>query len=156
MKPTDAITPLLAGIGESAALPTDHSGTAVLPFETCLRLLASEQVGRVAFSADGEIVVLPVNHVMDGHAVAFRSAVGSKLSAAVEESAVAFEVDGHDVATRAGWSVLVNGKAEVVTDRADTARLERTGLAPWADGVDRPYWVRIRPVSVTGRAIVRR
>ncbi len=155
MKPADAVAPLLAEISENVALPLDRGGTAVLPFDTCLRLLAHEQVGRVAFSAAGEIVVLPVNHVMDGHAVAFRSAAGSKLSAAVNENVVAFEVDGHDPATRTGWSVLLNGKAEVVTGEEDTARLERTGLVPWADGVDRPHWIRIRPDSVTGRAIIR-
>jgi nitroimidazol reductase NimA-like FMN-containing flavoprotein (pyridoxamine 5'-phosphate oxidase superfamily) len=155
MKSMDVVTSLLAEISKDVALPLDHAGTAVLPFETCLRLIAHEQVGRVAFSADGEIVVLPVNHVMDGHAVAFRSAGGSKLSAAIYEDVVAFEVDGHDAATRTGWSVLVNGKAEVVVDREEIARLERTELTPWADRVERPHWVRIRPASVTGRAIIR-
>lgn len=155
MTPADAIAALFEGISKNVAFPLDHSGTAVLPFEACLRLIAHEQVGRVAFVADGEVVVLPVNHIMDGHAITFRSAAGSKLSAAVNEDAVAFEVDGHDPETRTGWSVLVNGKAEVVTAWEDTARLERTGLVSWADGVDRPHWVRIRPDSVTGRAVIR-
>jgi nitroimidazol reductase NimA-like FMN-containing flavoprotein (pyridoxamine 5'-phosphate oxidase superfamily) len=151
----DAATAPFADASSPGALPLDHAGLAVLPFETCLRLIAEEKVGRVAFVADGEIVVLPVNHALDGQAVVFRSAVGSKLSAAVEHDVVAFEVDSHDPATRSGWSVLVNGTATVVTDEEDIARLERIGLASWADAARRPHWVRIIPVSITGRAIAR-
>jgi hypothetical protein len=46
--------------------PTDHSGLEILPFGTCLELLAKVPVGRVSFFADGEIVTLPVNHALDG------------------------------------------------------------------------------------------
>ena len=62
--------------------PADHAGLEILPYDECLRLLATVPVGRVSFFADGEIVVLPVNHVMDGHDPVFRTAWGSKLSAA--------------------------------------------------------------------------
>src|SRR5487761_129594 len=50
-------------------LPTDHAGLEVLPFDSCLSLLAAVSVGRVGFVADGEVFVLPVNFVMDGQAV---------------------------------------------------------------------------------------
>lgn len=43
--------------------PTDRAGLDVLPFEECLRLLASVPVGRVGFVAEGEVVMLPVNHL---------------------------------------------------------------------------------------------
>ena len=46
--------------------PTDHAGLEILSFADCLRLLASVPVGRVGFFADGEIVILPVNHLVDG------------------------------------------------------------------------------------------
>ena len=75
---------------------TDHAGLVVLSFEECLELMASNGVGRVAFLADGEIEVLPVNYTIDGARVAFRTATGSKLEAAVERSVVAFEVDAYD------------------------------------------------------------
>jgi uncharacterized protein len=129
----------------------DHAGLEMLPFDACLRLLASVPVGRVGFYADGELVVLPVNHVVDGQDVVFRTAAGSKLSAAEGRNLVAFEADNYDPRTRSGWSVLVNGRAEVVYEDAETLRLSRLGLHPWVTEVDRPFWIRIRPTSVTGR-----
>ncbi len=132
-------------------LPIDHAGLEVLPFDSCLSLLDAVSVGRVGFVADGEVFVLPVNFVMDGQAVVFRTANGSKLASAEDESAVAFEVDNYDDITRSGWSILVRGRAEVVEDDAELGRLGRLGLSPWAGEENRPFWVRIRPTSVTGR-----
>ena len=133
--------------------PTDHAGLEMLPFDECLRLLASVPVGRVGFCADGEVVVLPVNHVIDGQDVVFRTARGAKLSAAEARNPVAFEADEYDVKDRSGWSVLVNGRAETVYEDAEIQRFRRHGLHPWATAVDRPFWIRIRPTSVTGRRI---
>lgn len=130
---------------------TDHAGLETLPFQDCLRLLASVPVGRVGFYADGEVVVLPVNHVVDGQDIVFRTARGSKLSAAEGRELVAFEADDYDPRTRSGWSVLVNGRAEVVYEDAEIQRLTGLGLHPWVTAVERPFWVRIRPASVTGR-----
>ena len=132
-------------------LPIDHAGLEVLPFDSCLRLLAAVSVGRVGFVADGEVLVLPVNFVMDGQAVVFRTASGSKLASAEDGSAVAFEADNYDDITQSGWSVLVSGRVEVVEDDAEIDRLSRLGLYSWASALDRPFWIRIRPNSVTGR-----
>lgn len=133
--------------------PVDHAGLEMLPLEDCLRLLASVPVGRVGFHVDGEVVILPVNHAIDGQDVVFRSARGSKLSAAESVSLAVFEADDYDARSRTGWSVLVNGRAEIVYDDAETQSLDALGLAPWASAVDRPFWVRIRPTSITGRLI---
>jgi len=134
--------------------PTDHAGLETLPFTECLRLLARVPVGRVGFDVDGDIVIMPVNHAIDSNEnVVFRSAPGSKLSAAAGQSTVVFEADDYDPITHAGWSVLVNGRAEPVYDDAEVAALESLGLEPWPHEVDHPYWIRIRPVSVTGRRI---
>jgi uncharacterized protein len=129
----------------------DHAGLEILPFDECLRLLASVPVGRVGFVAEGEIVVLPVNHVVDGHTVIFRTTYGSKLSAAVGQDLAAFEVDHYDEQTRSGWSVLVTGRAELVDAEADAERLSQLSLDPWVTAGQRPFWVRIRPTSVSGR-----
>ena len=58
----------------------DHAGLEALPLEVCLRLLESVPVGRVSFCTDGEVVTLPVNHVVDGQNVVFRTDRESKLS----------------------------------------------------------------------------
>ena len=74
----------------------DHAGLETLNFDTCLRLLASVPVGRVGFVADGEVQILPVNHLVDGQDVVFRTAYGSKLSAAEECGPLTFEADAYD------------------------------------------------------------
>jgi nitroimidazol reductase NimA-like FMN-containing flavoprotein (pyridoxamine 5'-phosphate oxidase superfamily) len=130
---------------------TDHAGLEILPFDECLRLLASVPVGRVGFFADGEIVLLPVNHVVEGHDVVFRTAHGSKLSAIEGQHLAAFEADHYNEQTRSGWSVLASGRAEMVDAEADIQRLSRRGLHPWASAIQRPFWIRIRPTSVSGR-----
>ena len=130
---------------------TDHAGLEILPFEECLQLLASVPVGRVGFIADGELVILPVNHVVDGPNVAFRTAHGSKLAAADGQNLATFEADHYNEQTQSGWSVVVTGRAEVVEAEADVQRLTRRGLHPWAAAVQHPYWIRIRPTSVSGR-----
>src|SRR5215471_10729601 len=129
----------------------DHAGLEILPFEECLRLLASVPVGRVGFIADGELVILPVNHVVDGQNVAFRTAHGSKLSAAEGQNVATFEADHYNEQTRSGWSVLVTGRAEVVDAEADVQRLTRRGLHPWGAAMQHPFWIRIRPFFFRGR-----
>jgi nitroimidazol reductase NimA-like FMN-containing flavoprotein (pyridoxamine 5'-phosphate oxidase superfamily) len=131
--------------------PTDHAGLEVLPFEVCLQVLASVPVGRVGFFADGELVILPVNHLLDGQDVVFRTARGAKLSAAEGQDLVAFEVDEYYEQTQSAWSVVMTGRAEMVDDEADIERLSRRGLHPWASAVERPFWIRIRPTAVSGR-----
>jgi nitroimidazol reductase NimA-like FMN-containing flavoprotein (pyridoxamine 5'-phosphate oxidase superfamily) len=133
--------------------PTDRSGLEILPLTECLRMLASVPVGRIAFHADGEVVVLPVNHLVDGQDVVFRTASGSKLSAAEKADVVAFEADDYDAQTKSGWSVVVNGRAEILYENTETQRLDGLGLQPWPTAADRPFWIRIRLTSVSGRQI---
>ncbi|MGO9784222.1 MAG: pyridoxamine 5'-phosphate oxidase family protein [Streptosporangiaceae bacterium] len=129
----------------------DHAGLETLDFDTCLRLLASVPVGRVGFVADGEVQILPVNHVVDGQDVVFRTAHGSKLSAAEGYSPITFEADEYDKHAHSGWSVVVTGRAEPVDSDAEIERLGDRGLRPWVTTVARPYVIRVRPSAVTGR-----
>ena len=133
--------------------PADRAGLEILPYDECLRLLSTVPVGRVSFLADGEIVVLPVNHVMDGHDPVFRTARGSKLSAAEGQEVVAFEADGYQELTKTGWSVLVNGRAHAIYEEPEIQRLSRLCLRSWVGSADRPFWIRIRPASISGRRI---
>ena len=132
--------------------PIDHAGLEILPFAACLRLLASVPVGRVGFLADGEIVILPVNHLMDGPDVIFRTGSGSKLCSVDGKNLIGFEADHYDAMTRSGWSVVISGFTEVVESDAEIDRFERLGLQSWGGAAARdPHWIRIRPASVTGR-----
>ena len=86
--------------------------------------------------------------------IVFRTAPGSKLTAADNELPVAFEVDGFDEDRRTGWSVVIGGKATTVEEPAQLARLDMLGVSPWAGLAERTHWVRIRPYSMTGREII--
>lgn len=130
---------------------TDHAGLEILPFEHCLQLLASVPVGRVGFFADGEVVILPVNHVIDGQDVIFRTGPGSKLSSVGSKNMVSFEADSYEVRTHSGWSVVLSGFTEEVDSDAEVRRLNDLGLQSWGRAADDPHWIRIRPTSVTGR-----
>jgi uncharacterized protein len=138
----------------TTSLPLDHSGLGVLPRDECLSRLGAARVGRVAFVSQGDPVILPVNHGMDGESVIFRTSSGSKLLASDSELPVAFEVDGYDPDRRSGWSVMVRGVACTVEEPAEVARLNLLGVWPWADLVERTFWVRIRTYSITGRQVV--
>jgi nitroimidazol reductase NimA-like FMN-containing flavoprotein (pyridoxamine 5'-phosphate oxidase superfamily) len=124
----------------------------VLSHPDCVNLLSTTNVARIVFVVDGWPVSLPVNYAMDGDDIVFRTAPGVKLSAARCEGQVAVEVDGADQRYNSGWSVLVYGLANEVTDPEEVARLEHAKLVPWARG-DRRSWVRIRPTQVTGRRV---
>jgi nitroimidazol reductase NimA-like FMN-containing flavoprotein (pyridoxamine 5'-phosphate oxidase superfamily) len=115
-------------------------------------LLARGEVGRVGLTLGAMPAIFPVNYaVIDGDIV-FRTAPGSKLTAAADRTVVAFEVDDYDRHDRSGWSVLAIGRSEVVHDAGITGPALGS-LEPWADG-NRTSVVRIHPEFVSGRRIV--
>ena len=125
----------------------------------CLRLLAatSGRVGRIAVEDAGSPpIVRPVNYVFDerSQSVAFRSALGSTLSRILDSATAVFEIDGGDPTERTGWSVIIVGQPDDVSDRAEIDRLEELELEPWAPGA-KTHWVRIRTTAASGRRIVR-
>ncbi len=134
-------------------LNTDWSGQEVLSPEECWRLLGAAPVGRIGFVDDGSPVILPVNVALDSHAVAFRTAAGSKLSAAIMERAVCVEVDHWDAMAHTGWSVLAKGVARHVVESDDVARLERLPVVPWSRPDLRVEWIRVTVEELSGRRI---
>jgi uncharacterized protein len=133
-------------------LGTDRAGLEMLHLGDCFGLLASVPVGRIAFAAGGEVVILPVSFLVDGQDVVFTAAAGSRLATAGVGQYAGFEADCYDQVTRSGWSVVVNGLVELVDSADETARLDALGLPPWG-GAGEQAWVRIRPVTVSGRRI---
>jgi uncharacterized protein len=133
---------------------TNDAGAAqALDRDTCLGLLRSVVIGRVAWADDdGRVVVLPVNFITDGDAIVFRTAEGGKLSAVREGRPLSFEADDVEPGLRTGWSVLVSGTAQVVTDSAVVDRLEHSPLAPWPP-MPRSCLVRLLPDQITGRRL---
>ncbi len=122
--------------------------------EECLELLAAHGVGRLAVSGKDAPVIRPVNYAFDqpSQSVVFRTAPGSKFYALLRQNTAAFEVDGVDRDNRIGWSVIIVGATEEVTNASDVRRLDALGLEQWAPG-EKPHWVRIRAWTVSGRRI---
>jgi len=133
--------------------PTDHRGLLVLDLEECLKRLRTTPVGRLAFVHEGEPVAFPVNHAVDGVDVVFRTSWGSKFQVAETSGTVAYEVDGYDALSESGWSVVVKGTAQLVYESVDTDRYDTLGLRSWADLEGLSFWVRIRPIEITGREV---
>jgi nitroimidazol reductase NimA-like FMN-containing flavoprotein (pyridoxamine 5'-phosphate oxidase superfamily) len=126
--------------------------TSVSPIE-CWQLLAERSVGRVGLLVAGRPEVLPVNYILDGETVLFRTAPTSVLTEAAGR-VVAFEADRIDESSGEGWSVLVQGRADEITRLIDanSERMRRLELITWAPG-DRHSWFRVMPDKVTGRRL---
>lgn len=128
-----------------------------LPREECLRLLGSGGFGRLAVNSGDDVpVIRPVNYAFDerSQSVVFRTARGSKLQALLGSARAAFEIDGIDPESRTGWSVIIVGATEEVTNPTEVRRLEGLGLDRWIPG-DTVRWFRIRAWTVSGRRIAR-
>ena len=134
-------------------VPYARSGMEIIPRAECLRLLAGQEVGRLAFVVSGHPMVLPVNYVVVGDVVVFRTGEGLKLDT-VPSAEVAFEVDEVDVGTRSGWSIVVQGVAEEITEDDGWLAQSLREAAPSA-WVPRPadHYMRIRPRVISGRRL---
>ena len=92
----------------------DAAGVEVLDSAECLRLLTTVSIGRVIFTDRALPNVVLVNFVFHNGMIVLPAAKGSKLSTAVRNAVVAFEVDDFDIKTWTGWSVTVLGRARLV------------------------------------------
>jgi uncharacterized protein len=129
-----------------------HPRLEVIDRDECLRLLADEEIGRLAVIAGNTPVILPVNYALDGDSVVFRTDPGTKLERGPRARA-SFEVDRFDSERRNGWSVVATGRLEEVTlYDAAFERVRRLVVDPWAGG-DKAHWMRLVPDRVTGRRI---
>lgn len=130
----------------------DRNGLEVLDTRTCLDLLAQSTIGRVIVSSMALPAAFPVNFAMLGDDVVFRTGAGSKLSAAVDNVVVAFEVDDFEPNSFVGWSVLVTGHAGEITNAGELERAHQLPLAPWVPTVPSRF-VRVRSQLITGRRL---
>jgi nitroimidazol reductase NimA-like FMN-containing flavoprotein (pyridoxamine 5'-phosphate oxidase superfamily) len=136
--------------------PTTSPILAELSRDECLRLLGSAAVGRVvALTGVGHTpVIRPVNYVFDeaSQSVVFRCMPGTKLITLLRAARAWFEVDEVDPVSRSGWSVIISGVTEPVTEGHEIRRLERLALHSWIAGPD-ARWIRIRTRVVSGRRV---
>ncbi len=128
------------------------SGSVVeeLAVEECWELLDRNTVGRLAVDIAGWPDIFPINYIVDGDTIVFRSGAGTKLAGALLNRHVAFEIDGYLPDEGAAWSVVVKGNASEIESMFDRYRADDLPLYPWVAS-DKPDFVRIDPTLVTGR-----
>lgn len=123
-----------------------------IPQPKCWDLLSGARIGRLGVLVDSAPEIYPVNFVVDGQTIVFRTDGGSKLRGLRRSPSVCFEVDHFDDERPTGWSVMVRGRAaELLTAEEQRAVLSMP-LRPWTLG-SKQHWVRITPEEVSGRRI---
>jgi len=138
-----------ARLASDAAL--DGDGLAELTRPQCLALLATQDVGRLVFTAASLPAIVPVAYLLDGDAVVLRTTAGSRAARNAVDTVVAFEVDQVSRSLHSGWSVVVTGRSSRVTDPGEVGRLQ-SRLPRWVGG-EREVVVRVGLEIVTGRRI---
>ena len=71
-----------------------RSGVTILEAHTCWMLLRSSEVGRLAVSVADHPDIFPINYVVQGGTLLFRTSQGTKLAALTINESVALEIDG--------------------------------------------------------------
>jgi nitroimidazol reductase NimA-like FMN-containing flavoprotein (pyridoxamine 5'-phosphate oxidase superfamily) len=131
-------------------MSTPADGITVLDTHTCLGLLRTTDVGRLAVAITNHPDIFPINFVVDRGTVVFRTAEGTKLAAALLGRGVAFEVDGYDAEAGDAWSVVIKGHAVEIEKMYEMFDALDLPLFPWHAGPKHRF-VRIEPTEITGR-----
>lgn len=116
----------------------------------CWSLLSKHAVARLAVDVGGRPDIFPINYIVEGKTIIFRSGAGTKFAGAVLGRHVAVEIDGLDESDRSVWSVVVKGTAHEITDMTERFAADDLPLYPWVAS-DKPNFVRIEPHLTTGR-----
>jgi hypothetical protein len=118
----------------------------------CRALLATRTFGRVGVTSGGLPVILPVQYQFSDDKITFRTGGGTKLRAAQNGDVLAFQVDAYDLETGRGWSVLVRGRATVLTTEHEHDGLPT--IDPPNSAGSRNHYVSLHCELVTGRRLV--
>ncbi|UNZ16000.1 pyridoxamine 5'-phosphate oxidase family protein [Streptomyces sp. 891-h] len=122
-----------------------------------LRLLGSVSLGRIVLTRHALPTIRPVNHIVDRGDIIIRTHDGTALTQRTREAhspgvVVAYEADDIDPRTHLGWSVVVTGYAQLISDPLELDRY-RSMLLPWVEE-KMEHAVRVHPDLVTGMLLV--
>ncbi|MFK4299203.1 nitroimidazol reductase NimA-like FMN-containing flavoprotein (pyridoxamine 5'-phosphate oxidase superfamily) [Arthrobacter sp. GAS37] len=121
--------------------------------EQCRDFLRSNTTGRFGFVRQGRVVILPVNYLVDGQSIYFRTASDGSIADSVPSPEASFQIDDSRADRSEGWSVLLTGASSQVEDKDLLTRLWGKVMAePWAGGA-RNLFIRIQAQMVTGRRV---
>ena len=131
-------------------MSADDAPVTMLSEDECWSLLSSMSLGRIVTILGGKPEIFPVNFATQRRTVLFRTAHGTKLHSAVTGDWVAFEADYHDAPLTYGWSVIVKGRAHLLTANAEILEAEEAPLRSWIATL-KPLYVRVIASEITGR-----
>jgi len=137
-KPNDIATTRKPGVGFGPTARFDRHRIESLDRDASMLLLRTAPVGRVGISVDALPVIFPVNFVVARphddapEVVVLRVGPGTKFEAAMHHNIVAFEADGYDPMNHTGWSVLAQGRSQVLDERGALDWARTLPLQPWA------------------------
>lgn len=117
----------------------------------CYERLRRAKFGRVALSSGALPVIFPIHFTLMGADPVFRTDPGTKLMAASDGQVLCLEIDEIHPVVHTGWSVMVTGRADVLTAAADLAEARALPLRPWTG--DGAAYVRVQAAMVSGREI---
>lgn len=125
----------------------EHGGVAELTAQESWDLLRRRPFGRLAYHLAGEVNIVPINAVVDGDRLVFRTAEGSKLLGMHMSNDVAYEAD--EVTERTATSVVARGRPRVLSG-PDEERAGAFDIPAWAPGWKGTY-IEIQVTEITGR-----
>ena len=126
-----------------------------LSYAECRALLVCQRAGRVAVATPDGPHILPLNYSVVDESIIFRTTPFSVLATYGRNAKLAFEVDHFHDEHQLGWSVVARGRADVVTNPEELARIRRVcAPLPWADGA-RNLHFRLEWKELSGRALGR-
>ena len=128
----------------------EENGIEILSEEVCWERLRRTSVGRLGVHHDNQPAIYPINYLVDGQSVVFRTRLDSKIAHAPQLERVAFEIDGFEPSHGDAWGVLIKGFARFVDSVPEIAQADTLPLYHWVNA-ERSAWVRVVPVEVTGR-----
>lgn len=125
----------------------EHGAVSELDEAESWEFLRRRPFGRLAYHLAGEVNIVPINAVVDGTRLVFRTSEGSKLLGIHMSGDVAYEAD--EVVDGDATSVVARGRPRVLSNQEEE-QAEKLALAPWA-----PSWkgtfVEIQVTEITGR-----
>ena len=117
-----------------------------------MALLSTVSIGRVGTTVDALPVVLPVTFGLLSGSIVFRTMPGTKLHDATLNAVVALQADHYaSLHDPFGWSVMVQGMTQEITDPYRLAAARLLPLGSWAlDG----RYLDLEPAIVSGRRVI--
>jgi nitroimidazol reductase NimA-like FMN-containing flavoprotein (pyridoxamine 5'-phosphate oxidase superfamily) len=121
-----------------------------LSVSTCWALIRTVPIGRIALPGTDDIEIFPVNFVVDGGSIVFRTAPGTKRTLIGDGVRCSFEADHIDVGEQLVWSVVLKGPVRPVLGHEAIIATFDMEVPAWQAG-PKPTYVRMKPQLITGR-----